>query len=171
MNRGPMSLLAVSMTITTLAIPARAANQPRAGKMPRTAVVWTNQDLKRLTSPGLISIVGQPALVQDATAEALASPYVKTQDPEWYAERATMLLDELKRSQAQLQEYRQALDDARSLRQMTGGINLDAGDVGITPEAGIEFLQRRVQEAQTKFDELEDLARRHAIPPGSLRGQ
>jgi hypothetical protein len=110
MNRGLMSLLAMLMTITTFAIPARAANEPRAGRLPRTAMVWTNHDLKRLRSHGLISIVGQPALVQDATAEEQPSPHVKTQDPEWYAERATMLLDELERSQAQLHQYRQALD-------------------------------------------------------------
>ncbi len=171
MNRILTSSLAISMTVTTLAIPTRAANKPRAGKMERTAVVWTNQDLKRLRSQGLISVVGQPALVKDATAAALPSPYVKTQDPEWYAERATKLRDELDRRQSQLREYRQALEDARNLREMTGGINLDEGNVGITPEAGIELLQRRVQEAQTKLDELEDLARRHDILPGTLRGQ
>ena len=54
---------------------------------------------------------------------------------------------------------------------MTGGINLDEGDIGITPEAGIEILQQRVNEAQTEFDALEDLARRNDIPPGTLRGQ
>jgi len=171
MNRILTSSLAISMTVTTLAIPTRAANKPRAGKMERTAVVWTNQDLKRLRSQGLISVVGQPALVKDATAAALPSPYVNTQDPEWYAERATKLRDELDRRQSQLREYRQALEDARNLREMTGGINLDEGNVGITPEAGIELLQRRVQEAQTKLDDLEDLARRHDILPGTLRGQ
>lgn len=53
---------------------------------------------------------------------------------------------------------------------MTGGINLDDGDIGITPEAGIEFLQQRVNETQTELDALEDLARRNDIPPGTLRG-
>jgi hypothetical protein len=65
----------------------------------------------------------------------------------------------------------QALEDARNLMEMTGGINLDEGDLAITPEAGIEILQRRVGEEQARLDELEDLARRHDIPPGTLRGQ
>ena len=54
---------------------------------------------------------------------------------------------------------------------MTGGINLDDGDMGITSEAGIEFLQQRVNETQTDLDALEDLARRNDIEPGTLRGQ
>ncbi len=51
---------------------------------------------------------------------------------------------------------------------MTGGINLDDGDIGITPEAGIEILGQRVSEAQTELDALEDMARRNDIPPGTL---
>jgi hypothetical protein len=102
---------------------------------------------------------------------SLPKPYVKTQDPGWYAERAAKLRDELERRQAQLAGYRQALEDARSLRKTTGGINLDQGDIGITPEAGIEILQQRVEDAQAEFDDLEDLASRNDIPPGRLRGQ
>ncbi len=54
---------------------------------------------------------------------------------------------------------------------MTGGINLDGGDTGITPDASIEILQRRVDEIQSELDALEDLARHNGIPPGTLRGQ
>jgi hypothetical protein len=57
------------------------------------------------------------------------------------------------------------------LKTMTGGINIDEGNVGITPEAGIEILQQRVNETQREVDKLEDLARRNDIPPGALRGQ
>jgi hypothetical protein len=75
---------------------------------------------------------------------------VKTQDLEWYAVQAAKLRDELERRQAQLREYRQALEDARSLRKTTGGMNLDESDIGITPRAAIEILERRVNEAQTE---------------------
>jgi hypothetical protein len=170
MNRHLTVSLAISMALSTLAIPLRAANKPRA-EMEKTTVQWTNEDLERLRALGLISIVGQPATAEAATAAAPPSPYVKTQNPEWYAEQAAKRRDALERRQAQLREYRQALDDARSLREMTGGINLDEGDVGITPEAGIEILQRHVKEVQTKLKALEDLARRDGIPPGTLRGQ
>jgi hypothetical protein len=133
-------------------------------------VVWTNDDLEKLHSLGLISIVGRMEQEQLTSASAPA-PYVETQDPEWYAEQAAQLRDELERRRAQLHEYQKALEDVRSLRETTGGINVDEGDIGITPEAGIEFLQQRLNEAQMGLDALEDLARRNDIPPGSLRGQ
>ncbi len=133
---------AVSLGLISVAIPLRAANRPRAGTDSQNTVVWTNDDLERLHDLGLICI-----------------------------EQAARLRDELERRRAQLGGYRQAIEDARSLKTMTGGINLDAGDIGITPEAGIEILQQRVSEAKTELDALEDLARRNDIPPGTLRGQ
>jgi hypothetical protein len=170
MNRHLMLSLAISMTLSTLAIPLRAANKPRAGTESRNPVVWTNDDLEKLHSLGLISIVGRMDEEQLASASAPA-PYVETQDPEWYAEQAAQLRDELERRRAQLHEYQRALEDARSLRETTGGIDVDEGDIGITPEAGIEFLRQRLNEAQMGLDALEDLARRKDIPPGTLRGE
>jgi len=170
MNRYLIFSLAISVTLSPLAISMRAANKPRAG-MEDQKTVWTNDDLERLHVLGLISIVGQPALTEDTITVAVPSHYVKTQDPEWYAEQATKLHDELERRQAQLSEYRQALEDAQSFREMTGGINLEEGNVGITPEAGIEILEQRVNQTQREIDGLDDLARRNDILPGALRGQ
>jgi hypothetical protein len=170
MNRCLTFSLAISMALSTLAIPLRAANRPHAGTDSKNRVVWTNDDLEKLHSLGLICIVGR---MNDETPKSASQPqaYVKTQDPEWYAEQAAKLRDELERRQAQLSEYRQALEDARSLKETTNGVNLDEGDVGITPEAGIEILQERVSETKSDLDALEDLARRNDIPPGTLRGQ
>ncbi len=161
---------AVTLGLISVAIPLRAANRPHAGTDSQNTVVWTNDDLERLHDLGLICIVGR---MNDETPKSasLPGPYVKTQDPEWYAEQAAKLRDELERRKAQLGGYRQAIEDTRSLKTITGGINLDDGDIGITPEAGIEILQQRVNETQTELDELEDLARRNDIPPGTLRGQ
>jgi hypothetical protein len=170
MNRHLTFSLAISMTLSALAIPLRAANKPRAGKTEETTVLWTNEGLEKLRPLGFISIVGQPNTSQDSTAAVLPRLYVKTQDPEWYAEQAASLRDELERRQTQLSKYLQALEDARSLKETTGGINLDGGDVSITPEAGIETLRERVSETQSKLDDLEDLARRNDIEPGTLRG-
>jgi len=170
MNRHLTFSLAISMTLSTLAIPMRAANKPRAGTDSQNPVVWTNDDLERLHDLGLICIVGRMN-EETSKSASLPQPYVKTQDPGWYAEQAAKLRDELERRRAQLGGYRQALEDARSLRKTTGGIDLDEGDIGITPEAGIEILQERLRETQTQLDVLEDLARRNDIPPGTLRGQ
>jgi len=160
---------AVTLGLISVAIPLRAANRPHAGTDSQNPVVWTNDDLERLHDLGLICIVDR---MNDETSESvsLPGPYVKTQDPGWYAGQAAKLRDELERRKAQLGGYRQAIEDARSLKTMTGGINLDDGDIGITPEAGIEILQQRVTETQSELDALEDLARRNDIQPGILRG-
>jgi hypothetical protein len=162
--------ISVCLALVSAAIPLCAANRPHAGADSQKPVVWTNDDLEKLNSLGLISIVGQIDEERPTSASVL-SPYVKTQDPEWYAERAAKLRDELERRRGQLREYRRALDDARSLRKTTGGINLDDGDIGITPQAGIEILQQRVNEAQAELDAVQDLARRNDIPPGTVRGE
>jgi hypothetical protein len=170
MNRYLTFSLAISVTLSTLAIPLRAANNPRAGTDTQNTAVWTNDDLERLRVLSLISIVGRMNEEQPTSASAPV-PYVETQDPQWYAEQAATLRDELERRRAQLDGYRQAIEDARSLKTMTGGVDLDEGDIAITPESGIENLRQRVSEAQTELDALEDLARRNDIPPGTLRGQ
>ncbi len=171
MNRCLTFSLAISMTLSTLSIPLRAANKPRARKTEKTTVLWTNEDLEKLRRLAAISIVGQPNKADDSTTAAMPVPYLETQDPQWYAVQAAKLHEELGRRQARLSEFRQALEDARSLKETTGGINLDHGDIGITPEAGIEILQQRVTETQSELDDLEDLARRNDIDPGTLRGQ
>ena len=162
--------ISVCLAVVSAAIPLRAANRPHAGTDSQNPMVWTNDDLEKLHSLGLISIVGRIDEERPTSASVL-SPYVKTQDPEWYAEQAAQLRDELERRRAQLHEYQKALEDARSLRETTRGINVDEGDIGITPEAGIEFLQQRLNEAQMGLDALEDLARRNDISPGTLRGK
>jgi hypothetical protein len=170
MNRYLTFSLAISMTLSTPAISLRAANRPRAGTGSQNTVVWTNDDLEKLHSLGLISIVGRID-EERPTSTPAPGPHARTQDPEWYAAQAAKLRDELERRQTQLREYRQALDDVRNQGKTTGGINLDEGDVAITPEVGIEILEGHVNEVQTELNALEDLARRHDIAPGMLRGQ
>jgi hypothetical protein len=159
-----------SLALVTAAIPLRAADRPHAGRDSHTPMVWTNDDLAGLHRLGLISIVGQIAQ-ERPTPASVPETYVKTQDPEWYAEQAARLRDQLENRQARLREYRQALDDARSLKKSTGGIDLLGEEFAITPEAGIEILRQRVTEEQERLDDLEDLARRNDIEPGTLRGQ
>jgi hypothetical protein len=163
-------MYAVTLGLILVAIPLRAANRPHAGTDRQNKMVWTNDDLDKLHDLGLISIVGQEDNERPTWAPANA-PYSKTQDPDWYAAQAANLRDELEYRQAQLREYQQAIDDARSLRESTGGIDLVGKDFAITPEAGIDILQQRVNEAQREFDALEDLARHNDISPGTLRGQ
>src|SRR5271168_2574525 len=158
------------LALVTGAIPPRADNRPNAGTVHESKVVWTDDDLDKLHDLGLISIVGREDDEEPASAPAPVQ-YLRTQDPDWYAAQAAILRGELEYWQAQLREYQQALADARSLRESTDGIDLAGKDLAITPEGGIESLQRRVNETQSELDALDDLARRNDIEPGMLRGQ
>jgi hypothetical protein len=114
MNRFLAFSLAISMS---LAIPVRAANKPPVG-MKDQRTVWTNEDLETLQTRGLISIVGQPAPAGSTTAHTPPMPYVETQDPEWYAEQAKKLRNDLERRQAELDAYRQAIEDAKTRSEL-----------------------------------------------------
>src|SRR5258708_13173820 len=116
MNRYLTFPLAISVTLSTLATPLRAANKPRGGEMEKTTAVWTNEDLERLRAPGLISIVGQPATVEDASPAATPSPYVAIHDSEWYAEEAATLRAELERRHARPPTYQPAPQNHPSLQ-------------------------------------------------------
>jgi hypothetical protein len=161
--------ISACLAVVSAAIPLRAANRPHAGTDRQGTVVWTNDDLEKLRALGLISIVGQTN--EDGPAPIPATEtYLTSRDPGWYAEQAAELRDQLEQRQAQMRGYLEALADARCLKNMTGGINFNEVDIGITPEAGIQILQQRVNETQTELDALEDLARRNDIEPGTLRG-
>jgi hypothetical protein len=163
-------LISASLALFFLSIPLRAAHGQQVEADHQRPHVWTNEDLEKLHGLGLISIVGQ--LDEDSSTRPFApEPYVETQDPEWYAEQAAGLREELENRQAELSDFQQAIADVQSLSQTTGGISLDYGSVGITPEDAIENLQEGVDETQADLDQLEDLARRNGIPPGVLRGQ
>jgi len=163
-------LINASLTLFFLTIPLRAAHGQQVEADHQRSHVWTNEDLEKLHGLGLISIVGQ--LGEDSSTQPSApEPYVETQDPEWYAEQAAGLREELENREAQLSDFERAIDDVRSLRQTTGGISFDYGSAGITPEDAIENLQEGVDETQADLDELEDLARINGISPGVLRGQ
>jgi hypothetical protein len=139
---------AVSLGLVAGAMPLRAADRPHAGTGSQNRMDWTNDEPQNLHSLGLISIVGR--IEEERPTPAPAPGQYSRTDPEWYAAQAAELRDALERIQTQLQEYRQAIDDVKSLRKTTGDINLDDGVIAITPEVGIEILDRQVNEVQSK---------------------
>ena len=50
---------AVSLGLVAVAMPLRAANRPHAGTDRQSTIVWTNDDVEKLQTLGLISIVGR----------------------------------------------------------------------------------------------------------------
>ncbi len=159
------------------------ANSSQAAEKPRSAQadqkqpikVWTNQDMDQLRARGLISIVGQEPPATPAQPQAVPSGPVypvyesRFDDPDWYADVAADLRDELARREAALQDQRKAIALAAD-RITRPGVSLDQPSPWVTPEAGVQILQEQVQEVQDYLDELSDLARQHDIPPGVLRG-
>ena len=161
---------AFALGVLAFVMPIRAASPPHADAASHNSMVWTNDDLEKLHNQGLISIVGQNEK-EKPKAAPLPEPYERTEDPVWYAAQAAELNEELERNKTKLSEYEQAIDDARSLRDTTAGISLGEGEFAISPEVGVEILERQVDRVQAEIRALEDLARRHDIPPGVLRGE
>jgi hypothetical protein len=181
MRNYPFPLAAV--LVLAVACASQAAEKPRPAQASQehpqnpAKKIWTNDDMGQLRERGLISIVGQePA--QAASPEQTAPPTSepsfpvyesRLDDPEWYATTAAALQAELDQREADLQQQQEALVLAKD-RITQPGVNLNEPSVGVTPAAALEVLQARVQETQSQLDELADLARRHDIPPGDLRG-
>ena len=135
--------LVLALALTTMAIPSSAAEEayPAQGQQGRR--VWTNEDLEELRARGLISVMGT---VPEATPAAAPQPTRYTsrlQDPVWYADQAAELQTQLNERMTALLLAREGLAGARSLRQITGGINLAQANVGITPETGIAILEEQ----------------------------
>ncbi len=166
--RYPSFSLNVFLSLCALATPSRAANNPGAGKSEAAKKVWTNDEIEKLRLRGLITLFTLPETAP--APPAATGPYDKTKDPMWYAEQGAKLHADLESAQAELRQYRKTLDDAKSLKRTMGGIALDQDTIGITPEAGIDILERHVRDVASQLDALEELARRNGFPPGVTRG-
>jgi len=160
----------VGIAIILTAIPLGATNRPHSGTDSQNTKVWTNDDLERIRSIGQLSVVG-PFDNEGSTQVLLPRASTNIQDPEWYSAQAARLQGELDQQRAELQSYERTLEDARSLREMTAGINLEEGHIGLTPESAMQMLRERVNHTQTQLDALQEMARRNGIAPGALRDQ
>lgn len=160
---------------------ALGQNAPKFSKEVVASRVWTNEDMDQLRAEGLISTFSSApqtappqaaaTAVQQAQVSQPTTPRpIRVEDPDWYADQVARLQAELDTRQSALEQYVQAIADAKSRENMTGGIALDKDSIGVTPEAGIEILQAQVSEVQSQLDDLTELARENGIRPGTLRG-
>jgi len=89
MNRYQIFSIAISMTLSTLVTLLRAANKPRAGTDSQNPVVWTNDNLERLHGRSGSHFHRGPHGRRQPAPTSAPAPYMKTQDPAWYAEQGT----------------------------------------------------------------------------------
>jgi hypothetical protein len=154
-----------------IAFPLHAAQNPNSAQTAKTKKVWTDDDMDQLRSRGLISTFNLTTETTAPVPSAQSEPVTftaKTEDPAWYAEQAAILQEELDKREAALREAKMAIAQAAAGITQPG-IAMDKGNVGVTPEAGIDILTAQAREVQTRLDELNDLARQNNIPPGVLR--
>lgn len=164
----------------TLFLVLAVAAVPGHAQAQQNKRVWTTTDVNELRSQGLISIIGAeeeavaPAAAPAApaeTAEAQQGPIYNSrfEDPEWYAEQAAALQAQLDASKAALLQAQDNLAAVRDLRSTIGGVDLNADNPGVTPDAGIANLEDQVRDLQNQLDDLADAARENDIEPGVVR--
>jgi hypothetical protein len=181
-------LIFLSLLFSTSA-PAKPAPPAKAAAASK---VWTNEDVQALESTGSISIVGQAETAQPAETAAASSgtqsvaaprtqglanpaaqpvsaatpPYVKEQDPDWYAQGIESRREQIDQIDDQVQEIQHTRATGEGI---SDAIPLDKTAPGITPEATIEILQDQKSRLEADIDGLQDLAQSNSIERDSWR--
>jgi len=164
-----------SLAFVALAASAAAGGAPRARpeRPPQERRTWTSEEVEALRTKGMLSLVGPqstPATAEEiAPAENPSAPRARLEqekDPEWYADQAAKLREDMIPLDQEIRYTRSAL---ASHQTREGGIDLNRGNPGITPQSGIWVLENRKRDLLTRLDALEELARRNGINPGVLR--
>ncbi len=168
-----LCLLLLLAPILPVAAEDTAGSRPRSPSLSKK--VWTTEDVRALREKGLISLIGQEsqALVpvdqengpaETAVAGRPRAP--KTLDPTWYAQESEAYRTVIEVFDAAIRQIQRETSDAR---YWEAGLNLDRGNLGITPQSQLEILNAFKREALVQLGELADQARRNNIPPAALR--
>ena len=146
---------------------------PAARRDSSVQKTWTNDDIDSLRVNAPISFFTPPATLQSAAVPARVNtpvagkpPYVKELDPDWYATEIDSMQTEIAASRTVVQRIE---DIRKSGAGISNVIPLDREDAGLTPESTIQILQTQSKALAEKVDDLQELARRNYIPPGTIR--
>ena len=96
----------------------------------------------------------------------LPAPYIKEQDPEWYAQGIDNLREQIDQLDSQIQEIQQIRATGEGI---SGAIPLDKTSAGISPEATIEILQGQKSQIESEIDNLQNLAQSNDIERDAWR--
>ncbi|MCL6480286.1 MAG: hypothetical protein K6U02_01030 [Firmicutes bacterium] len=152
--------VAVGLMLAMTMTPAVAAPAPPQ----RT--VWTNEALEDAAQPSAaVSQIGDPTAF--VSTPAIPGGYRKEFDPAWYREQLAPLEAESEAVAERIALIRAAL--ANPMVWHEPGLRLDRESMRLSPQNELALLEARQAELKTKIDAIYDEARRHWIPPGSLR--
>jgi hypothetical protein len=163
------------MIVAILVVLSLLSPSPDPAKPPAEKV-WTNPDVEALESTASLSIIGQAETQQMGEPDSnsnkqqntvpAAAPYVKEQDPSWYAQEIESRREQIEQLDNQIQEIRQIRATGEGI---SGAIPLDKAAAGITPEATIQALQVQKSRLEAEINELQDLAQSNGIERDAWR--
>jgi hypothetical protein len=166
--------LLVVLSIISLGSPKAAA--PHHFAHNRAAApdrIWTNDDVKTLREEAPISIIGttqafeasvNTSTPREATAER--RPYVKEEDPEWYAQEIEVRRLEIASAEAQLAQIAETEKTGQGVSDV---VPLDTEPVGVMLAGTIWVLEHQVLEARNEIKALQDLGRQNGIVVAAWR--
>jgi hypothetical protein len=153
------------------------ANSHIARTDSNTQKVWSNDDIQFLRENAPISLFN-PASTQEPASSATPNqaapvrrsyvndPYVKEQDPDWYAGEISDRREELDSVDTQLQ---QIANRVKTGEGFSDAFPLYKSSPGILLSGTIQVLQEADRELRSEIDDLQDLARYNGLPPGVTR--
>jgi hypothetical protein len=153
------------------------ANSHIARTDSNTQKVWSNDDIQFLRENAPISLFN-PAATQEPAASATPNqaapvrrsyvndPYVKEQDPDWYAGEISDRREELDSVDTQLQ---QIANTVKTGEGFSDAFPLYKSSPGILLPGTIQVLQEADREVRSEIDDIQDLGRYNGLPPGVTR--
>jgi hypothetical protein len=160
--------LLVVLSIISLGSPKAAAPHHFAhNRAAASDRIWTDDDVKTLRQEAPISIIGTAQAFEasantsrprEATAER--RPYVKQEDPEWYAQEIEVRRLEIASAEAQLA---QIAETEKTGQGVSGVVPLATEPVGVMLAGTIWVLEHQVLEARNEIKALQDLGRQNGI--------
>ena len=147
--------------------PVQAAPGKQKPENKKPKKVWTNDSLEELGGKSGVSVVGSPSAARGVEKSATkVAGYAKEKDPNWYRTQIVPLRGEIDRLEKEITKTREFVNGGHTAE---GKLKLNVFSVPMNPADHIAQLEKRKAEVQGKIDDLEDLARRNDISPGTLR--
>jgi hypothetical protein len=129
--------------------------------------VWTNEDLKNLRANSPLSLIGmEEGLEASLQATSTQRPWIREEDPRWYAYEIGARRDSLDEVEGQL-------DNIAEIQKAGVGISdefpLDKNSPGLFLPGTVFVFESQATELESEIDALQDLARQNNIAPSAWR--